>query len=387
MLRHHVLRRLARQFPIVWIEPAHNWRDYLLPSGDRFMAADRWSEPFPGLDIFTPGWRNPLVHRPSWLRTAALASRLAAARRRLLDRGAQRILLYVWRDEFAEALDCVRHDISCYHIDDEYSFSERDVPNSARETRLIQRVDQVIVHSLALMRKKGGVNPRIALVPNGVDFRSFARPHEEPADLAVVPRPRIGYAGVIKKQLDLALLVRLALARPQHSFVLVGPVLNVSGKEEHVARLRQSPNVFFLGAKPAEVLPAYVQHFDVCLMCYEVNDYTNYIYPLKLNEYLATGRPTVSSPIDAVRSFSEVVTIASTHAEWLEAIDAGLGVAANTPATVEFRQAYAHEHDWDALVERIAGLFHDALARADSTRGQPGRAESVTQEKQTRTPR
>lgn len=217
-------------------------------------------------------------------------------------------------------------------------------------------------------------------------FRSFARPHEEPADLAVVPRPRIGYAGVIKKQLDLALLVRLALARPRHSFVLVGPVLNVSGKEEHVARLRQSPNVFFLGAKPAEVLPAYVQHFDVCLMCYEVNDYTNYIYPLKLNEYLATGRPTVSSPIDAVRSFSEVVTIASTHAEWLEAIDVGLGVAANTPATVEFRQAYAHEHDWDALVERIAGLFHDALARADSIRGQPGRAESVTQEK-TRTPR
>ena len=88
-----------------------------------------------------------------------LRSRFAAARRRLIDRGATRIVLYIWRDVFAEALDLVAHDGSCYHIDDEYPFQERDVPNSPREMELLQRADSVIVHSPALFAKKGSANP------------------------------------------------------------------------------------------------------------------------------------------------------------------------------------------------------------------------------------
>ena len=122
--------------------------------------------------------------------------------------------------------------------------------------------------------------------------------------MASIAHPRVGYAGVIKRQLDFDLLVRLARARPQWSFVLVGPVTNVEGKEQQLAALRQMHNVHYLGGKPAKDLPSYIQHFDVCLMCYEVNDYTQYIYPLKLNEYLASGgrpfhrrsRRCVSSP-------------------------------------------------------------------------------------------
>lgn len=363
--RHHVLRQLARHFPVVWIEPATEWRDFLCRSGDRFMVADQWSEPSPGLDVFKPGWRHPMFYRPAWLRRATLASRLRFARRRLVSRGANRIILYLWRHEFADALDCVRHDISCYHIDDEYSFSERDVPNPPQEMRLLQRVDQVIVHSSGLMRKKGGINPRTAVVPNGVDFQGFARLWEEPVDVAAISRPRIGYAGVIKKQLDLALLERLAQARPQYSFVLVGPLGNVTGKEMYISRLQQMANVYFLGTKPVEALPAYIHHFDVCLMCYSVDDYTNCIFPLKLNEYLATGQPTVSSPIETVKSFSEVVTLAVTDAEWLAAIDAGLSGSARDPDKVRQRQARARAHDWDVLVDGIAGLFRDALARGE----------------------
>jgi glycosyltransferase involved in cell wall biosynthesis len=357
MPRHQVIRRLAKYYPVVWIEPARNWREFMRPSGEWFLATDRWSEPSPSMEVLSAGFLHPNFHRLQWLKTASLRSRLAVARKRLMRRGARRIALYLWRDEFAEALDLVAHDLSCYHIDDEYTFSNKDQPNTAREMDLIRRVDQVIVHSPALFEKKGGVNRNTALIPNGVDFALFSRPHDEPADIAQIPHPRVGYVGVIKKQLDLDLLVRLARARPQCSFVLVGPVANVEGKEQSLAALRQMRNVHFLGGKPANDLPKYIQHFDVCLMCYEVNDYTRYIYPLKLNEYLASGRPTVSSPIETVRGFAQVVTIAADEAQWLAAIDAGIGETDRETGAAQARRAVARSNDWDSLVEQIARLF------------------------------
>ncbi len=359
MSRHQVLRRLAKHFPVVWMEPPPSWRAFLKPSSPSFLAPDRWSEPFPSLEVLSSGFRHPNFYRPRWLADASLRSRLSVARRRLVRRGARRIALYIWRDEFANALDLVEHDFSCYHVDDEYSFSDKETPTSQRETALLERVDQVIVHSQALLEKKGKLNPHTALIPNGVDFLAFSEPHPEPADIAAIPHPRIGYAGVIKKQLDLGLMVRIARARPNCSFVLVGPVMNVSGKEGELADLRLLANVHWLGGKPASSLPSYVQHFDVCVQCYEVNAYTRYIYPLKLNEYLATGQPTISSPIDAVRGLTDVVTIAHSEAEWLAAIDQCLTNAANTGTACEARRAVARAHDWDELVDRIANLFPD----------------------------
>lgn len=363
MPRHQVVGRLPKYFPTVWIEPADNWREYFLPSGKQFMQGDRWTEPVPGMDVLTPGLRHPLFFRPTALFQATFRSRLAAARRRLLQRGVKQVVLYIWRDEFADAIDLVGHDFSCYHIDDEYSFSEVDLPNSPRELRLIQRVDQLIVHSPALWRKKGGINPQTAFIPNGVDYASFANPRLEPADLAAIPHPRMGYAGVIKKQLDLDLLIRLATARPQYSLAMVGPVMNVSGKEQLLDRLRALPNVHFLGAKPPDQLGAYMQHFDVCLMCYEVNEYTRYIYPLKMHEYLASGRPAISSPIDAVVPHADFVTLADSPERWLEAVDASLAPQAQSAERAAARRAHAHEHDWDVLVDRIAALFESGLAR------------------------
>jgi len=375
MSRHQVLGRLARTFSIVWMEPANPWREYLRPNGPQFLKRDAWTAPLPGLDVLTPGWRHPLVFRPAILRHVTLQSRLATARRRLLARGAESILLYLWRDEFEEALDLVPHDASVYHIDDEYTFSDVDVPNSPRETRVLTRVNQVIVHSESLLAKKGGINPHTDRVPNGADYQAFSTASPEPPDLAAVPHPRIGYAGVIKKQIDLALLVRLAHSRPQYSFVMVGPLLNVAGKNEHVAALRSLPNVYMLGAKAPEQLPSYVQHFDVCLMCYEVNEYTKYIYSLKLHEYLATGRPVVSSRINSVIRYGDTIALAGSDAEWLQGIDACLVAGAFTPEAVQSRQAVARTHDWDVLVDRIAGILRATVRRTGA--GQHRHAPSV----------
>jgi hypothetical protein len=201
--RHHVARHLAARFQVAWLEPAAEWRQ-AWADGRARNATPRWHEPLPDLQVIVPGSLQPQLHRPQWLADLSLRSRLRAARRRLLATGAQRIVLYLWRDSFHRALDLIEHDASCYHIDDEYSFDERDPPTSRVEEDLLRRVSQVFIHSRELLRKKGSYNLHTVRVTNGVDYPAYASPQPVPVDLSPIAAPRIGYAGVIKKQLDLA---------------------------------------------------------------------------------------------------------------------------------------------------------------------------------------
>lgn len=359
MPRHYILARLGQHMPVVWIDQPGGWRDYWMPGANRFLKPQTWRSPRPGFTVLEAGAMLPEVYRPAWLRRATLAARLHRARTRLLDLGARRIALYLWRYEFADALDHCNHNLSVYEIDDEYSFSDVETPLPSAERALIARVDQVIIHSSALMRKKGGINLSTALIANGVDFELFSRPQSEPTDLARVPRPRIGYVGVIKRQLDLDLLLRLARARPNWSFPMVGPVNAIHGKEQVLAELQARPNLHFLGHKPPQALPAYMQHMDVCLMCYEVNAYTQYIYPMKLHEYLAAGQPTLAPPIETVLEHADVLRVARCDDEWLDGIEWALSSAARSDAEVERRRTRAARFDWDALTAKVAALIHE----------------------------
>lgn len=339
---------------MVWVEPSLGWRQ-------QWLTATGWRprriEGTGAMQVLKRNRLSPIIYRPRSVGRAIRRARLELAREMLLARGVDRIALYLWRPELGDALDLVQHDFSCYHIDDEYTFSKVDLANMPAEVELIRRVDEVIVHSHRLMEKKGGINPRTRRIPNGVDYVSFSTPRAEPADLADIPHPRVGYAGVIKTQMDLDLMYELATRRPQASFVFVGPVGFLGPKVEAWERLKALPNVHVRGLRTVDQLPAYTQHFDVCVMCYEVTDYTNKIFPLKLNEYLATGRPVITSGIDAVLPFHNVVQIASTPDSWLSAIDASLSASAMDAGKVAERQRVARASDWSPLVERIAEVF------------------------------
>jgi glycosyltransferase involved in cell wall biosynthesis len=287
--------------------------------------------------------------------------RLRRARQMLLDRGCRKTVLYLWRPEFASALDLIDYDLSCYHIDDEYSFSDIEQPLDPLEAKVISRVDQVFIHSPALLEKKGKLNPQTLFVPNGVDYRAYSTSHPEPEDLARVPHPRIGYVGRLKEQLDWSLLVNLAERHRQWSFVMVGPHQNFNRQLSLLQKFSDLPNVYFLGAKPVGALPAYSRHLDVCMLCYALTDYTKFIYPLKLHEYLATGRPVVGSPIRSLQEFSHVVKLAQTTEEWSIALTEALSVSACSAPQVEARQSVARRHDWDKLVAIIARTMCNAL--------------------------
>ena len=363
--RHQVLTRLARQFPVVWVNPAPDWR--------RAATVGRWKTRERGIDGLPPNFvvldssvLTPIVYRPRWLSNALLRSRLARARASLERRGCTHIVLYVWHVDYADAVSAVRTDLSVYHIYDEYSHSEHELPLDAAEERLVRSVGQVFTVSPTMQARKGVLNRHSTLISNGVDYEAFATPVREPLDLKSIPHPRLGYTGYIKKQIDWDMLLELAQRRPDWSFVFVGAKHVHPEIDAVLERLDALPNVHFLGEKPTSELSRYPQHFDVCLMPYRVNDYTKYIYPLKLHEYLATGRPVVSVPLPALRGSEHLVTIARGADEWEQAIGLELEPAAMDADRQRARRAEAQSHDWSAIADRIATVIRERIAEDEA---------------------
>ena len=355
--RHQVLTRLSRYFHVVWEEPARRWRA-LAQGNHKLVSRSNRAEAFPdGFVLHRPERWLPWFGRPEWLASWSAAERGRRAARLLRRRGCKTIIFYLWRPYFDRVLEGGPYDLSCYHIVDEYSFSPTELPLTDREIKLIKRVDQVFVHSPALLERKGHFNPHTLFVPNGVAYQAFATKQEEPHDLREIPHPRIGYIGVIKGQLDFKLLLGLAMRHREWSFVFVGPRNSLGIDAPLVDELSGLPNAHFLGHKPIEVACAYPQHFDVCVLPYKSNDYTKYIYPLKLHEYLASGKPIVGTSIRSLLDFAHVIKLANNEEEWSRALIQSLASEAISINEVEKRRSIARQVDWNVLVHTIANTL------------------------------
>ena len=356
-----MLSRLAGYFPVVWVDPAPGWRDVLTNRRRRSAPASGELVP-PGLIRYQPPAWLPTFQRPGWLARLTFDARLRHARFLLTSRGCTKIILYLWRPQFAPALTSMSFDLSCYHIVDEYSFSSTEVPVDAVEMKLISDVDQVFIHSPGLLERLGSRNPNTLFVPNGVDYASFSTPAAEPADLASIPAPRIGYVGCIKRHLDWSLIKQLIGRHRDWSFVFVGPVMPHPEIFPIVEELSRAENVHFLGAKSSRESAVYAQHFDVCMMPYALSDYSaHFIYPLKLHEYLASGSPVVGTRIRSLEPFAEVVSLALTLDDWSRAISLNLSENSKSASLRTIRQAIARDHDWNVLVARIANTLRERL--------------------------
>ncbi len=351
--RQQILTRLARYYQVLWMNPAVEWRTAL--HGGRLRERETHIEGLPGsFTVYDPPAWLPIIYKPRWLGESLARRRYRAAVSALRRRGCHRIVLYLWHIDLVEAVRFAPHDVSCYHIYDEYSNAEVETPLDPGEERLIRAVDQVITVSPAMFERKGRINSNTLQVTNGVTYEEFARPRSMPADMVGIPRPILGYSGYLKKQLDWQLLLALATRHPEWSFVFVGEKRPHPEIGELLDRMAALPNVHFLGGKPSTELARYAQHFDVCLMPYRMNDYSKYIFPLKLYEYLAGGRPTVSMPIPALASLDNLVSVATGVEEWERTIEHLLQPGSDSPARRALRQAEARRHDWDVIVDEIA---------------------------------
>ena len=370
--RHHVVSRLARYFQVMWVcpdEASGNFHKNGRTPDVRFdLSQHSVASPGPGFMVYRPESWLKRWYRLPWLDNLFLQQRSKRARRFLKRRGCEKIILYIWRPSLLPAVESVPFDLSGYHIDDNYSFSPVELPLSDLESRLIRNADRVFVHSSGLLEKKGSINPHTIFVPNGVDYLAYSRRAPEPLDLASIPHPRIGYTGFIKRHLDWQILLRLSREHPEWSFVFVGPQSPHEDIVTIVQELTKRGNVYFLGPKPTPLLCAYPQHFDVCIMPYQDNDYTKYVYPLKLHEYLASGSPTVGMRIRTLCEFSHVVSLASTPEEWSAAIEDSLGPLANSPERRAVRQEVAKQYDWERLVLKIASAMAEGLGQEYASR-------------------
>jgi len=175
--RHYVLTRLARYFHVVWCNPASSKGE--AQGGLEAPRVPHGPTP-PGFMVHDPPRWIPDVHRPEALARVMMRERLRGARRKLVRRSCDTILLSLWRPPHAAALDLVPHRMSCYHIDDEYSFADVEQPTDEGEARLIRRVDQVFVTSLGLLDKKAVTPDDEVDCPKTkkVNGRSFKNSHD-----------------------------------------------------------------------------------------------------------------------------------------------------------------------------------------------------------------
>jgi glycosyltransferase involved in cell wall biosynthesis len=191
------------------------------------------------------------------------------------------------------------------------------------ESRLLRRCDLVFCGGQSLYEAKRHRHPSVHAFPSSIDVAHFGRARTalpEPADLAALARPRLGFFGVIDERMDLALVDQLARRRPDWQWIMIGPVVKVDP-----ASLPRHPNLHWLGGRRYDQLPAYLAHWDVGIMPFALNESTRYISPTKTPEFLAAGVPVLSSAIrDVVSTYGErrLVEIATGADEWLEQAEA-----------------------------------------------------------------
>jgi len=245
--------------------------------------------------------------------------------------------------------------ISCYHNYDEFS----DFINNVRIKNLLQefdnqlskRVDLVFCTSRPQMERRKRVNPHTYFVPNGVDFELFNKALDPnlalPDDIGRIPHPIIGFAGMLGFHIDVKLLLRIAESYPDCSLVLVGP--DRLPNSEHLKKLKARKNVYFLGFKPLEKLPEYIQAFDAALIPYILEGHVLSGYPQKLHEYLAGGRSIVATAMPELQPFSHYVRIAQTQDEFVVLIRDAL--TDYDDQTIQRRVALARVNTWEHRVK------------------------------------
>jgi UDP-galactopyranose mutase len=231
----------------------------------------------------------------------------------------------------------------------------------ANEKRLLEKADLVFTGGQSLYEAKKEKHARVFAFPSSIDaehFRQARNAEAEPVDQKSIARPRLGYCGVIDERIDIKLLGEAASLRPDWQFVMIGPVVKIS--EEDLPRLT---NIHYLGGKDYQELPAYLSGWDVALMPFALNESTKYISPTKTPEYLAAGKPVVSTPIrDVVRPYGELglVHIAKTPEEFVSACEKALQDISDE--RLKRADEFLSHISWDKTWAQMADLIDEAIS-------------------------
>ena len=362
---HHMARRLAGHSRLLYVDspgmraPVVSGRDLRRIWAKLKQAMRRPREVLPGL------WHCTVPQLP-W-RTVPGIERLNrafgawAVRRAMRHVGISHPILWFVLPHPGFMLDAVPHELSVYYCIDDYAAHPGVDPARIRafDDMLTRRADHVFVAPPALLAAKMAINPNTSFAPHGVDVAMFATAQdaatEVPAAAARLPHPVIGYFGLLAAWTDLELLETVALERPQWTLLLVGHAAIDVG---NLARLR---NVTLAGPQPYESLPGWAKAFDVAIIPYRLNEQVRNANPLKLREYLATGKPVVSVRTPEVERFAATVRIGDDMHGFIRAIEAAL--RDDGPEQRARRIAAVSDMSWEKRASETMAIVRQAVAR------------------------
>jgi hypothetical protein len=368
----HVFRHIAPRYPVVWV----NSVGFRVPGLNLTDARRAWEKvsrtaraalrPAAPAPMALGGGSPAAIIEPRvlpWHHLGAVhafntRSLLRSVRRSLAALGtAPRPVLVTGSPPTVGVVGRLGESASVYYVLDDFLNFPTTSPAmlAPLERRLLDRVDLVVATAESLTRSKAPRSGRTYHLPQGVNYAHFADPRPEPADLAGIARPRIGFAGSVATQCDVALLGRVAAEFPDASLVLVGPVSLDRAALEPLYR----PNVRVLGVRPYQELPAYVQHFDVGLIPYVLSPWTVAVDPLKLLEYLAAGLPVVTTAIPEAAKYAGSVAVAGDHDAFVAAVRAAL--VAGRAVSRTRGQALAREHTWERRADTLLGVIEGVI--------------------------
>lgn len=370
--RQQIMSRLATHNIVLFVEPQRDSeygivRDrtrrlrHLVAPGIQQVRENLWAiEPPPSFPfgIFSSNLARWITPVNNYILTKVLrhAMRLLQVRAPILW------LYYPWHVGLVGRFD---EKLVCYHVYDEladYPFHRRLKGFIERcDRELCQKADLVLASSSAQAERRKSLNAQTYFVPNAADFAHFKKALDPdlplPDDVQRVPRPRIGYVGLLGFQVNTGLLLDLANMRPDWHLVLVGP--DRLGESNRSRELRKLENVHFLGQKRLEELPAYLKACDVALLPYDLATHMSTSYPLKLHEYLAAGKPVVSVPLRELLAFQDVVYFADSATAFVQSIARAL--EQDSVQRIQRRVTVAQENTWDRRVEQISALIDHSL--------------------------
>lgn len=271
-------------------------------------------------------------------------------------------ILWIENIRAADTLQWFNPIIVVYHIsdlfiEDEYTAHQEIL--CQREEKILQASDVLICVSRRLYEAKSGKHDNVFYLPHGVDLQLFRKAANNGDDsiarLADIPRPIAGYYGTMTAFNDIELLRHCATQLPDVSFVLAGQITGGNYEE-----LSKQPNVYLLGKIPYERIPSLCACFDVCLLQWKMSKWIEYCNPLKFFEYMASGKPIVSVPIDEIVDiYSEVVSVASTKEEYCKAITWELNN--DTDERAQRRIEVAKGHSWNRHIEQLSQIMSKAI--------------------------
>ncbi len=365
---HHVLRELARDRRVLWLNSVATRTPKLTSGRDLGKIRRKLGEFARGpVNVENDLWVfSPLVlPLPHLAAARAINQQILRATIRILRwrLGMGAFHLWTFLPNVADYVGSLGEALSVYYCVDEwsmFSYVDRERTVSA-ERALLAKVDCVFAINHALAASKRNHHDEVHISPHGVDHAVFARALDPgtaiPADIAGLPRPVIGFYGTIQDWVDLDLIAQVARARPAWSIVLLGQQLT------DVSAVAGLPNVHLLGRRPHAELPAYCKGFDVGWIPYRINQRMTFVNPIKLREYLSAGLPVVSTAVP------EVVHMAK-HSPCAIAADAPATIAAieralaeNTPERRRQRSAQMTSETWTARVDNLRTIVDDIARR------------------------